>query len=129
MCHHLKAHKLKKSLLPFLGDALKWLTGTATMRDTQEIKQYINQLIHKQTKQQETLVHVMSILNIIGCVAHVNSQKLNEMIDVLQGSNEDLNRLFNITEVLTQHIRYQKIYIYILIMLVYLRDSHLYEAR
>ena len=24
----------KRSLLPFLGDALKWLTGTATTRDT-----------------------------------------------------------------------------------------------
>ena len=24
----------KRSLLPYLGDALKWLTGTATMRDT-----------------------------------------------------------------------------------------------
>ena len=32
--------------------------------------------------------------------------KLNEMIDTLQRSNEYLNRLFNITEVLTQCIRY-----------------------
>ena len=27
----------KRSLLPFLGDALKWLTGVATTRDTWEI--------------------------------------------------------------------------------------------
>ena len=32
----------KRSLLPFLGDTLKWLKDTATMRDTWEIKQCIN---------------------------------------------------------------------------------------
>ena len=29
----------KRSLLPVLEDALKWLTGTATTKDTWEIKQ------------------------------------------------------------------------------------------
>ena len=37
--------------------------------------------------------------------------KLNEIIDALQRSNEDLNRSFNITEALTQWIRYQQIYL------------------
>ena len=48
------------------------------------------------------------------------------MIDALQKSNEDLNRLFNITEALTQHIRYQQMDIYMHTILAYLRD--LYEA-
>ena len=39
----------KRSLLPFLEDALKWLTSTATTRDTWEIKQQENQLIQTQT--------------------------------------------------------------------------------
>ena len=68
----------KRSLLPFLGDALKWLTGTATERDTWEIKQCVNQLIQAQTKQQQTLVHVISILNVSRYAAQVNIQKLNE---------------------------------------------------
>ena len=34
------------------------------MRDTQEIKQHVNQLIQAQVKQQGTLVHVISILNV-----------------------------------------------------------------
>ena len=88
-----------------MGDVLKWLTGTATTKDTWEIKQCVNQLIQEQTKQQETLVHVISILNVTRYAVQVNRQKLNEMIDALQRSNEDLNRLFNITEVLTQHIQ------------------------
>ena len=34
----------KRSHLPFLGDALKWLTGTATMRDMWEIKCCVNSI-------------------------------------------------------------------------------------
>ena len=77
----------KGSLLPFLGDALKWLTGRATPRDTQKIKQCVNQLIKAQSKQQETLVHVVSFLNITRNAGQVNRQKLNVTIDALQRSN------------------------------------------
>ena len=41
-------------------------------------------------------------------------------------SNEDLNSLFNMTEVLTLHIRYQQMYIYMHTILAYLRDSLTY---
>ena len=52
--------------------------------------------------------------------------ELNEIIDALQRSNKDLNRSFNITEVLTQCIRYQQMYIYMHTILAYLRDSLTY---
>ena len=48
-----------------------------------EIKQHVNQLIQEQMKQHETLVHVISILNITRYAAKVNRQKLNEIIDAL----------------------------------------------
>ena len=32
----------KRSLLPFLGSALKWLTGTATTKDIKHIKKWIS---------------------------------------------------------------------------------------
>ena len=35
----------RRSLLPFLGDALSWLMGTATTKDIHSIKTRINQLI------------------------------------------------------------------------------------
>ena len=73
------------------------------MRDTWEIKQYVNQLIEAQIKQQEALVHVISILNITRYSVQVNRWKLTEIIDTLQRWNEDLNKLFIITEVLTMH--------------------------
>ena len=46
---------------PILADALQWLTWTATMMNMTEIKQQVNQLMQEQTKQQETLVNVISI--------------------------------------------------------------------
>ena len=83
--------EIKRSLLPFLGNALKWLTGRAIMKDKWEIKQCVNQLIQEQTKQQETLVHVISVLNVTRYSAQVNRHKLNEIIDALQRSNKDLD--------------------------------------
>ena len=55
---------MKMSLLPFLGDALRWLADTATTKDVNTIKSRINQLISTQQNQQETLVHVILILNV-----------------------------------------------------------------
>ena len=96
------------------------------MRDTGEIKQCVNQLIQEQTKQQETLFHAISFLNITRYAAQVKRQKLNEILDALQRTNEDLNRLFNITEVLTQYIIYKQMDIYLHTILAYLRDSFTY---
>ena len=76
-----------------------------------------------QSKQQENVVHVSSILNVTRYAVQVNMQKLNEILDALQRLNEDLDRLFNITEVLTQYITYQQMYIYTHTILAYLRDS------
>ena len=55
---------LKRSLLPLLGDVLGWLTGTATTKDVNSIKKCVNQLTETQSTQHETLVHIVSILNI-----------------------------------------------------------------
>ena len=52
----------RRSLLPFLGDALSLLTGTATTKDIHSIKTQINKLIATQTSQHNTLVHVVSYL-------------------------------------------------------------------
>ena len=41
----------KRSILPFLGDSLKWLTWTATTKDVNSIKTGVNQLIMMQSSQ------------------------------------------------------------------------------
>ena len=60
----------RRSLLPFLGDALRWLMGTATTKDVNSIKTRINQLIVTQSSQLKTLVHIISILNVTRYAAH-----------------------------------------------------------
>ena len=55
---------VKRSLLLFLGDALSWLTRTAMTRDVRDLKTRVNQLIKTLIQQQETLVHMISILNV-----------------------------------------------------------------
>ena len=77
--------------------------------------------MQEQTRQQETLVHVISILNIMKYTTQVNRQKLNEVLDALQKVNEDINILFNITDILTHHLRYHQIYTYAHTILTYLR--------
>ena len=72
-CHHLKTHNLKEAYYPSYGDAVKWLTGTAMMRDTWKIRK------HKPTNtdtDQTTgiLVHVISVLNVTRYAAQVKRQ-------------------------------------------------------
>ena len=50
--------------MPFLGDTVRWLTGTATTKDVNSIKEHVNQLTETQLAQHETLVHIVSILNV-----------------------------------------------------------------
>ena len=68
---------IKITLLSFLGDALSWLTGTATTKDVDAIKTRINQLISTQQKQQEIPVHIISILNFTIHATQVNRHHIN----------------------------------------------------
>ena len=87
----------KRSLLPFLGSALKWLTGTATTKDIKHIKKRISSLIKTQENQQNTMVHIVSILNLTHYETQVNRQRINIILKELTKSNEDIRALFNIT--------------------------------
>ena len=71
----------KRSLLPFLGDALRWLIGTATTKDVSSIKARINHLIVIQSLQQEMLVHIISILNVTQYAAQVHRHSINVLMD------------------------------------------------
>ena len=73
----------RRSLLTFLGDALSWLTGTATTKDIHSIKTQINQLIATQTSQCNTLAHIVSILNITQYATQVNRHSINTLMDAV----------------------------------------------
>ena len=84
----------RRSLLSFPGDALRWLTGTATTKDINSIKTQINQLIKTQSSQQETLVHIMSMLNIT---------RYNYLIHISELRNVSLRWLYSVLECMCMH--------------------------
>ena len=97
---------MRRGLLPFLGDALSWLTGTATTKDVNAIKTRINQLITTQHNQQETLVHVRSILNITRYATQVNRLHINIIMDAVEKMHQDITTLYNITHSLYNSLSY-----------------------
>ena len=81
---------LKRSLLPFVGNALIWLTRTATTKDVNSSKEHVNQLNKTQSTQQETLVHIVSILNVTWYAAQVNRHSINILMDKVDETCQDV---------------------------------------
>ena len=99
--HSKKNSHVKRSLLPFLGNALSWLTGTATTEDVNSIKKRVNQLIEAHSVKQDTLVHVVSILNVTRYAAQVNRHSINILMNRMKETSQDINNLYNVTTSLT----------------------------
>ena len=113
---------IRRSLLPFLDDALSWLTGTAMTKDVNSIKKRVNQLITAQNTQ-ETLVHIISVLNITRYATQVNRQHINIVIDAVDRMQQDVTNLYNITNSLCNSLGYQQLVLHICSILANLRDS------
>ena len=117
---------MKGSLLPFLGDTLSWLTGTATTKDINNIKTRINQLNTTKQNQQKTLVHVISILNVISYTTQVNRQHINIIMSAAEKTHQDVTTLYNITHSLYSSLSYQQIVLHIQSILANVWDSLYY---
>ena len=98
----------RRSLLPFLGDALSWLTGIATTKGIHSIKMWINQLTATQTSQCNTLVHIVSILNITRYATQVNRHSINTLIDAICTTSQDINNIYNLTTSLATSINFNQ---------------------
>ena len=103
----------KRSLLPFLDNAIRWLTGTAPTKDVNSIKEHVNQLIETQSTQQETLVHIVSILNITRYAAQVKRHSINILMDKVEETSHDVNNLYNLTNSLATSLSYHQLILYI----------------
>ena len=113
---------VRRSLLLFLGDALSWLTGTATTKDVNSIKQRVNKLIETQSMQQETMVHILSILNVTWFAAQVNRQHVNILMDRDDEMVQDVNNHYNLTTSLATSLSYYQLILHIRSILVNLCD-------
>ena len=109
--------------MPFLGTALSWLTGTATTQDIRSIKTRINQLIATQTSQHNTLVHIFSILNVTRYATRVNRHSINNLIDAICTTSQDINNLYNLTTSLAASINFNQMVLHLRSVFNNLRDS------
>ena len=100
---------MRRSLLPFLGNTLHWLTGTATTKDVNSIKTRINHLIARQHNHQETLVNIISILNVTRYATKVNRQHINIVMNAAERVHKYVMTLYNIMHSLHNSLSYQQI--------------------
>ena len=104
-------------------DALRWLTGTATAKDINSIKTQINQLIATQSSQQETLVHIISIINVNRYATQVNRHSINILMDAAEATSHDINNLYNLTTTLATSISFHQLILHIMSVFANLHDS------
>ena len=116
--HSSHNNHLERSLLPFLGNVLSWLTGTAITKDVNSVKKRVDQLIEAQSTQQETLVHIISILNITQYTAQVNWHDMN-----VDETVHDVNNLYNLTTSLATSLSHHQLILHIRSILAKLWDS------
>ena len=109
--------------MPFLGNALSWLMGTLTTKDVNTIKRRINQLIEAQSTQQETLVHIISIPNVMQYAAQVNRHSINVLMDKVHETVHDVNKLYNLTTSLVTSLSFHQLILHIRSVLANVWDS------
>ena len=103
----------RRSLLPFFRDALSCLMETTTTKDVSSIKKEVNQLITVQPTQQETLVQIISVLNVTRYATQVKRQCINIVMNAVEWTHQDITTLYNITHSLYTSLSYQQIILHI----------------
>ena len=97
--------------------------GHATTKDVSSIKKGVNQLTEAQSTQQETLVHIISILNITWYAAQVYRHSINVIMDKVDERVHDVNNLYNLTTSLATSLSYHQLILHIRSVLANLWDS------
>ena len=97
--------------------------GTVTSKDVNSIKKRVNQLTAAQSMQQEAMVHIASILDVTRYVAQVNKQHINIIMDKVDNTVHDVNKLDNITTSLSNSLSYYQLVLHLRSVLANLWDS------
>ena len=66
-----------------------------------------------QTSQCNTLVHIVSILNITRYATQVNRHSINNLIDAVHTTSQDINNLYNLTTSLATSINFNQMILHI----------------
>ena len=80
-------------------------------------------IIVTQSSQQETLVHVISILNITRYAAQVNQHSINILMDAVEATSHYINNLYHLTMSLATSISFHQLILHIRSVFANLHDS------
>ena len=86
-------------------------------------KTRINQLNTTQTSQHNTLVHIVSILNVTRYATQVNRHSINNPTDAIHTTSQDINNLYNLTTSLAPSINFNQMILHIRSVFANLQDS------
>ena len=92
-------------------------------KDICSIKARINQLIATQSSQCDTLVHIVSILNVTHYATQVNRHSINKLIDTVHTASQDIDNLYNVTTSLASSISFNQMILHIRSVFANLHDS------
>ena len=92
-------------------------------KDIHSIKTHINQLIATQMSQCNTLVHIVSILNVTRYAPQINRHSINVLMDAVWTTSQDINNLYNLTTSLATSINLNQIILHIRSVFANLCDS------
>ena len=97
--------------------------GTATTKDIHSIRARINQLITTQSSQCDTLVHIVSILNVTRYATQVNRHSINKLIDAVHTASQDIENIYNVTTSLASSISFNQMILHVRSVFANLHDS------
>ena len=87
------------------------------------IRARINQLIATQSSQCDTLVHIISILNVAHYATQVNRHSINKLINAVHTASQDIENLYNVTTSLASSISFNQMILHIRSVFANLHDS------
>ena len=89
-----------RSILPFIGDALSAITGTATSRDIKKIEHHMEYMEETQKRQAHIMKESLSLINITYDAVQSNRVKINQMLNTtvaldkkIEGVQQEISRI------------------------------------
>ena len=111
---HVNSNTLhKRSLLPFLGDALNGLQVLPLQKMSIVLRKVWTNSSKLNQHNKKPWVHIVSILNITRYAAQVNRHSINVLMDKVDETSHDVNNLYNLTTSLATSLSYHQLIPYI----------------
>ena len=116
-------YKMQKKPLTFPRNCTQLAHGNSHNQRYTQHQGQDHQLIVTQSSQHDTLVHIVSILNVTHYATQVNRHSINKLINAVHIASQDIENLYNVTTSLASSISFNQMILHIRSEFANLRDS------